>query len=101
MEGLDFSHVNMTIITGSTNAANDTAMTTKPLNPLHRKDVWCLMLSGAGVYIEDDGSDTVDISGITATDIDVRSTVNASEPFKIAVIPRPKRVITGTWGGSA
>ena len=92
MEGFDFSHLDFIIITGTTGAAN-AAMGTKPTNPYSRADCYAVVLSGAGVYIEDSGTSTTNVSGITATSIDIRST-NVDEPFKVMVIPRPVRVRT-------
>ena len=100
MEGFDFSHVDGIVITGTTNSTADTTMATKPTNPYSRADCYAVVLSGAGVYIEDSGASTTNVSGITATSIDIRST-NVDEPFKVMVIPRPVRVRTGTFGGVA
>jgi len=98
LEGFDFSHLDFIIITGTTGAAN-AAMGTKPTNPYSRADCYAVVISGEA-YIEDDGASTTNVSGITSTSIDIRS-VNGSEPFKVAVIPRPVRVRTGTFGGVA
>ena len=90
MEGFDFSHMDCIVVSGTTHGSADTVLATLTVNPYNRADVWALPLSGAGVYIEDDGSSTHAPSGILAATIDVRST-NTSEPFKILVIPKPFR----------
>lgn len=84
------------ILSGSTSSSADTALATLPVNPHKRADVYCIPISGAGVYIEDDGLSATNVSGITATTIDVRSTNASAEPFKVAVIVREETVRTQT-----
>ena len=91
MEGIDFGHFDCIVLTGSTSASADTALGTLPVNPFNRVDVWAIPISGAGVYIEDDGTHAYRASGILAATIDIRSTVAAAEPFKVLVMPIPTR----------
>lgn len=95
MEGLDFGHFNAIVVTGTTSASADTALTTLTVNPFSRSDVWALVLSGAGVYIEDANVSGIYQDGVLAATIDVRSTLT-SEPFKILVIPCPVRPRTAS-----
>ena len=95
MEGFDFGHFDCVVIKGTTHGTADTVLATLTVNPYNRLDVWVIPLSGAGVYIEDDGVHAFRPSGILAATIDVRST-NTSEPFKMLVIPCPTRPRTAT-----
>lgn len=72
------------VLRGTTSSSANTALATLPTNPAGRTDVYAWPISGAGVYIEDNGNNSTFVSGIAAATIDVRSTLT-SEPFKVIV----------------
>lgn len=77
MDGLAFDLFDYYHISGTTNAAANTVMGTKPVNVLGNLDVVIKGLIGEGVYIEN--------GGIGVADIDVRSRAT-SRPFIAYVV---------------
>jgi hypothetical protein len=68
---------NIRFIRGVTDGTADTALATLCPNPFLNNPNVFVEIFGEGVYVEDDGSDTAKQSGITATTIDVRSTLTS------------------------
>jgi len=62
-------------ISGVTDASANTAKATVPSNPIGHEKVAVVAMNGEGVYVEDAGTSRPYLTGITATGIDVRSTV--------------------------
>ena len=75
---------NIAIVHGVTDGSADTSLSTPPANPFGHTEVMCIPI-GEGVYIEDDGSKAPLISGVTASTIDIKSTLT-SKYYVIIVI---------------
>lgn len=66
----------------TTAGSADTALGTLPNNPFEHSRVIPICVSGEGVYIEDDDSESDPfLSGITTDGVDIRSSVASAEAF--------------------
>lgn len=80
------------VLMGVTDPSVDTALATLCPNPFGHSRVLPLLLSGEGVYIEDDGTVRPGLSGIVDATVDVRSSV-ASAAFVVILVDLQHR-----WG---
>ena len=81
---INFLTHNIALVHGVTDGSVNTELATLPPNPWGHTQVYATA-EGPGVYIQDTNSDKPEQSGVTADNIDIRSTI-ASKTFKCLVI---------------